>query len=464
MSDDFDPIERWLGTDVELMPPPPGSFERIHRRAKRRKTIVAMSAAAGAAVVIAAAAALPQLASSLFPGGGGPVKIGPQASSSHTPQRNRSPSTSPSTHGSPGHSPTSTPPTGSDLSISGSTVPAAPGIAPSSVTFVSPLVGAVIGVTTSSCPSPGGCVAVAATKDYGLTWRRVNPPPAGPPNGDSGVSQIRFLQSADGWAFGPELYASHDGGANWAKISLPGRVIDLATVGGSAYAVVARCTGTGAGYASGCSSFSLYWSPYNADSWQPVTGAAGKYPVVPGGLQLTRQNGYLIAGSALFTGIPGGGSPWHKVTISSRTVPPCLTPGGRGAATGESGVLGPGPSGAVFLVCQPPAGQQGTLYTSTDSGGTWQSGGQLSAAGTATSLAVAPGSGTIVLATSVGIYWSADARRWHQAVLTTRAPTGGFSFVGMTTQNEGVALAAPGKSKLIYITTDGGLSWHAGRI
>jgi photosystem II stability/assembly factor-like uncharacterized protein len=461
MSDHFDPIERWLGTDVELMPPPPGAFERIHHRARRRKTIVAMSAAAGAAVVIAAAAALPQLASSLFPGHGGPSRFRPPAaSSSHTPKRNHPPA-SPKPHSNPARPESSTPPAGSNLTISGSSVPATPGIAPSSVTFVSASVGAVIGVTTSSCP--GGCVAVAATPDYGQTWRQVSPPPAGPPNGDSGVSQIRFLQSTDGWAFGPELYATHDGGANWAKISLPGRVIDLATVGGSAFAVVARCEGLGAGYASGCSSFSLYWTPYNADSWQPVTGAAGKYPVVPGGLQLTSQNGYLLAGSALFTGSPGGG-PWHKVTISSGTVPSCLAGRGHSAASGEPGVLAPGPSGDLFLICQPPGGQRGILYTSTDSGSTWQSAGHVRVTGAVTSLAVAPGSGTIVLGTTEAIYYSADARHWQPATLASRAPAGGFGFVGMTTQLEGVAVAPSGKSKLIYITADGGQSWHAGRI
>src|SRR3984957_17765403 len=75
MSDYLDPIDNWLRTDVELLSPPGGTLERVHRRAKRRKTVVALSAAAGAAMLIAAAAAPPQLVSR--PGTGtSPAKIG----------------------------------------------------------------------------------------------------------------------------------------------------------------------------------------------------------------------------------------------------------------------------------------------------------------------------------------------------------------------------------------------------
>ncbi len=47
MSDPFDPIEDWLGANVELMPPAPGRFEVVHRRARRRKAAVATMTVAG---------------------------------------------------------------------------------------------------------------------------------------------------------------------------------------------------------------------------------------------------------------------------------------------------------------------------------------------------------------------------------------------------------------------------------
>lgn len=455
MSDPFDPIEGWLGTDVELLPPPPGAFDRIQRRARRRKTVVALTTAAGAAVAIAAAAALPQLFSALQPGnGGGPANIG-SASHSSSPRPGHHRSTSPA----PGHGPTTRPcvsrPTGSKQSISNSSQRPVPGIEPSSVTFVNDGVGAVIGAATAS-----GCEAVAATSDYGRTWSKVDAPPAGPPNGDSGVSQIRFLEASNGWAYGPGLFVTHDGGATWVKATgVQGRVIDLATVGGSAYAVVASCTGTGSAYASGCTSFALYSSPFDASDFQPVAGASGQGQEVPGGLQLTNKgNGYLLAGDVLFSGVPDGSSPWQAITIGG-TIPACLAAKGHSAAPGESGLIAPAGPNVVYLLCQPAGGGGGSLYTSADAGLTWQLAGHVNARGTGTSLAVAPASGTLLLATSAGIYYSADTRHWHPARLSGQAPIGGFGYIGMTTQMKGVAVpAVPGP--VIYVTTDGGLTWH----
>jgi hypothetical protein len=39
MTDRRDPIEAWLSADVDLMSPPPGTFERVHRRARHRKAV-----------------------------------------------------------------------------------------------------------------------------------------------------------------------------------------------------------------------------------------------------------------------------------------------------------------------------------------------------------------------------------------------------------------------------------------
>lgn len=456
MSDGFDPIENWLGTDIELLPAPAGTFESIHRRARRRKTVVAMSTAAGVAVVIAAAATLPQFVSALLPNhGGGPAKIQQSTSSSlaHGRHGHHHRSSTPKPH--------EASPRRSNVAITGSTQPPTPGIAPSSVTFVSAgAVGAVIGQTRSGCPS--GCEAVAATANYGRSWTKADAPPAGPPDGDSGVSQIRFLEPRNGWAYGPGLYVTHNGGATWAKASgVRGRVIDLATVNGSAYAVAASCTGSGSDYASGCTNFTLYTSPYYSDSFQPVAGASGKGEVQPGGLQLTNGSGYLLAGQVLFTGSPNGG-PWQAITTGRGTVPACLAAKGHKVAPGESGLLAPAAGRTVYLFCQGPGGS--VLYTSADAGATWQLSGPVRSQGTGTSLAVAPGSGTLILATTAGIYYAPDARNWHQASLPGQVPAGGFSFIGMTTQQSGVAVAADPTSKQLYVTSDGGLTWQARRI
>src|ERR1700722_8847937 len=206
MSDYLDPIDDWLRTDVELLSPPGGTFERVHRRAKRRKTVVAMTAAAGAAVLIAAASALPQFVS--LPGTGtSPAKIGSSGKpTAHPSKRHHSPKDRvPKSSGS-AKAPAS------DLSLlNGGNFPAPAGFAPTSITFVGDESGVVIGQTTTSCPARHTCTAIAGTLNYGRSWSWIGAPPAGAPDGDSGVSQVRFHDDDNGWAFGPALYATHDG-------------------------------------------------------------------------------------------------------------------------------------------------------------------------------------------------------------------------------------------------------------
>src|SRR5579863_6951906 len=180
MSDPFDPIENWLGSDVELMPPPAGQFERVHRRARRRKAAVAAMTAAGAAVVIAAAVTVPQLAASFLPDhGGGPDQVRRPTVSSGTPKPSpkRSVTTHPAPHRSKGPKSSSTPAGSGGLSILSSSAAPAARFEPTSITFVNDAVGAVLGQTTAGCQA-GLCSTMAGTSDYGQTWTKVDAPPA----------------------------------------------------------------------------------------------------------------------------------------------------------------------------------------------------------------------------------------------------------------------------------------------
>jgi len=56
-----------------------------------------------------------------------------------------------------------------------------------------------------------------------------------------GVRQVRFADADNGWAFGPDLWATHDGGAHWGRTRLPGvengaAVSDLAAAAGAVHA------------------------------------------------------------------------------------------------------------------------------------------------------------------------------------------------------------------------------------
>jgi Uncharacterized protein related to plant photosystem II stability/assembly factor len=114
---------------------------------------------------------------------------------------------------------------------------------PTSVTFVGPRTGWVIGqaLTPGHCASQF-CTSVARTDDAGKTWAGVPAPMAGPADGASGLSQIRFLDLKNGWAYGPQLDATHTAGQTWAQVDTGGlRVTALETVGDRVFAVWASC-------------------------------------------------------------------------------------------------------------------------------------------------------------------------------------------------------------------------------
>jgi hypothetical protein len=455
MTNPRDPIEQWLSRDIELLPPPQGTFQRARRRARQRKALQAVTVAAGVAVLVAAGAALPRLASNLAPGGG-PAKI-PADSRSHatsSPSKpaSRTPHPSASRHLRP-------------LSSAGSGQRPPAGFRPSSVTFIQQgTLGAVIGQSGSSC-GQAPCTVIAGTRNYGRLWTEIGAPPAGPPAGSSGVNQVRFANPRDGWAYGPQLYATHSGGAHWSRVTkVGGRVIDLSTVSGHVFAVAASgCTGTGAKYQAGCTSFTLYEAATTGNGWQQVTGGPGQ--VTPGALQLTPAYGYLLAGAHLYSGPLSGG--WAPVVASpaSAVKPSCL------AAAGAPGVIAPTPDsspngGTLYLVCGIAPGQRRAIYASGDGGRSWRAIGSrgLPSSTTATSLAVAPArSPMLVLATSSGIYYSADARTWRRATVAGQV-TGGFAFVGMTTTTNGVAVPVNSGLHEVFITRDGGRSWRSSLI
>ncbi len=121
-----------------------------------------------------------------------------------------------------------------------------PNFQPYSVTWDSLSTGWVIG----PAGTPGHC-ANAATPTSARRSRApttaarpgsgLPAPDTGGPDGATGVSGIRFLDGANGWAFGPELWATDDGGKTWTQVDTGGqRVTDLETAGDRAYALFAQ--------------------------------------------------------------------------------------------------------------------------------------------------------------------------------------------------------------------------------
>ncbi|HET7244511.1 MAG TPA: hypothetical protein VFJ07_06710, partial [Streptosporangiaceae bacterium] len=437
MDEPRDDIDTWLETRVTPLQPHPGTFEQIRKRARRRKAGRAALTAAGAVVVLAGAITVPRLILN------GPVGSTPIAQTGPTTpaQRSSTGPGKPTGTGTPGPTDRSATPTPT------APPPVPPNFAASSVTFVSTTTGWVIGQagTPGQCGPPKAydCTSVAITNDGGSTWHGSHAPVTGAPNGATGAGQIRSLDGVSAWAFGPQLYATHDGGQTWAHIPTDGmRVTGLETVNGIVYAVWARCAGTGADFAADCTSFSLYSSPAGHDDWSPVPGATGLQASggAPGSAQLvlTGTTGYLMApGGQLFSGPVTRPARWRTVTTAAG-IPvalPCAPGAGETGGHPLQAMLASTGPGLVLLCADQASGsrQAKTLYYSADGGRTWSTAGPAPARGIAMSLSGTP-TGPVLVATSGGIDFSTNAPgasgalAWRTARGATAA--GGYSYVG----------------------------------
>jgi hypothetical protein len=471
-----DEIDSWLGHEVEPLAPPPGTFSLVRRRARRRKLNQGLLAAAGAVVVISGAVLIPTLGSGLLSGHSNPppaVAV-PPAPSSAAPQPTTS---SPATPASPSPS---QPPIGTGLSNTSSGTDPPGNFQPTSITMVGGAVGAVIGQagTPGHCGPPvaDDCTSLAGTSTYGRSWYGVSAPITGIPRGPVGVSQLRFLNLDDGWAFGPALWETSDGGRHWSAVPTFGlRVVGLEAGGSHAFVLLASCQGDGLAYASDCSTFSLYSLAQGAAALQPVTlrfppglaggglGTAGRaasasLAIRGNGADVERGTGYLLTPTGdILSGSVGGGA-W---TYTGKA--PCAA----GAAAYSGAPLGAQLTtggGDLLLNCATVSGSGGSaqpkqLWKSPD-GAHWSKVSQPPAAGRARSLA-ATSAGQVVLATTVGIDYSPDGITWRRAMFTAGSPPGGFSYVGMTSATQGVALPVNAKLGEVFVTRDSGQTWSA---
>jgi hypothetical protein len=455
-----DPLDSWLGQQVQPLPPPPGTFELISRRARRRKVRkLAVTVVSAAAVVAAAVIATPPLLSLN-------VKTTPVAGSAAGSQSSPAVSGGPQPNGSATRY---TPkPASSPAVPSPAYGPVPPNFQPVSVTFVSAASAWVIGQagTPGTCANktnPDICTSIAYTSDAGKTWHGGPAPATTGPGGAQGVSGIRFLDGTSGWAFGPELWATHDAGHTWTQVDTHGaRVTDLETAGDRAFALWATCSGgASTGFAANCTSYTLMTTTASSDNWTPAgsatTGLSDGGAATSAALALTSGTGYLLGpDGTLYSGPLDGG--WQKAGLTG-----CHPGAAQSNGLPSGAFLAPVNSGIVDVACEVAGVFQ--VYTSPDGGSAWvpQSSTAWPAAASpsgVTSLSAAPG-GTLVLAAASGIYvLPAGAAQWQRASVAS-APAGGFSYVGMTTNEQGVALPANASLHEIWMTFDGGQTWAA---
>jgi hypothetical protein len=492
-----DPLDRWLNQQVRPLPPPPGTFELITRRARRRKIRKTMVTAVSAAAVAAAVAVAVPVGLSLHlttPS----TSAGLAAGSSRPAQSSQS---TLGTASAKAMAPTASSTSGRPTASKAASGYLPPDFVPVSVTWNSLSSGWILGPagTPGQCDNadPDICTSIAHTADGGQTWQGLPAPDTISPGDVTGVTGLRFLDSTYGWAFGPELWATDDGGEHWHKVNTGGSsVTDLETSNGRAYALFGDCSdpvGTTGAIDANCSSYTLMTAAAGSDSWTQVSG-------VPAGLTTgtsslgsalimlaaptgtTQATGYLAAPDGTLYAGPLDGSAWQKVGTL-----PCRP--GAAANTGLPAQLmlasaGTSSAGAVrlALVCAEPNAGDTVAYLSDDGGASWS---KQTAAGsdgisnigtpesltatsdgtlilatepinTSSSLAIAPGT-----ASSGGIYYlTLGASQWQDASLSEASPeSDSFSYVGMTSPLQGVAIGGD-NPHAIWMTFDGGKTWQ----
>jgi photosystem II stability/assembly factor-like uncharacterized protein len=310
--------------------------------------------------------------------------------------------------------------------------------APQSFTAISELTWWLLGAGTGPCPSAvkAPCGSIIQTTNGGRAFTAIRAPAASlvtAESGTSGYSEVRFADANNGFAYGPNLYVTHNGGASWHQVDIGGTVTDLAISGGQVFATVEPTTGSG----------KLMHAPVSSDAWSAV-GAAGD---VSGGLWV--QGSDLIVQSGTGTGIG------TNVLVS-----------GDG---GQSFTAHPAPSPGLpclFAAPTPPV-VWARCATGMDSG-VWRSsdGGANFTAVVSTGLSLpnsapfaAASSSTAVVGYQQLYRTTNDGSTWNQT-----GPTGiRWAYLGFTDATHGVALGFAGQNatdERLYYTTDAGQTYH----
>ena len=178
------------------------------------------------------------------------------------------------------------------------------------------------------------------------------------------VSDIRFGDANDGWAFGPSLYATTDAGTTWTAVTqIPGDVVDLVAANNKVWAVVDLATSGSSASPSATQQYAIYSSSYGkgAQTWSRVA-----LPIALGAIEpsIVDQDGTV---TVLAAGPLRSGDLDHVlVALKGGTftdhVGPCSQDLGGSLSNSATG---------IWSLC--PTGSMAGAAVSTDRGATWTS-------------------------------------------------------------------------------------------
>lgn len=315
-------------------------------------------------------------------------------------------------------------------SVQGSVLGAAHSFDPESFTAIGEFTWWLLG--TRDC-DVGLCVGVARTEDGGRSFSWI----AAPTTDTRAVDQLRFANAQDGYAFGPELWSTHSGGADWRRVHMGGTVISLAASGPYVYALVAPEHGPGR----------LLRSPVGVDRFRQVASTGDAF------------SGLWVQGGSVLVGAQAGPKGENRLLISRDY-------GARFRAyEAPRGVIcnfEEAPGGVIWEPCV--TGMLSGVWRSTDGGESYAvaTGGFRSRRRPFSSAAVFAAAGSQVAVMGYRqLYRTADGGRSYLRVPTPKGVQN-WTYLGFTDATHGVALGRFGGGGVgrLYYTIDAGASYH----
>jgi hypothetical protein len=313
-----------------------------------------------------------------------------------------------------------------------------------SMTFVSASDGWVLGTTKTCAHAP--CTSVLRTTTGGRSWVGIPAPKfkLARFSSQAGLVRLRFADSLDGFAYGSQLWVTHNGGSSWYRVrALPSYITDLEASAGKVYAV-SRNSRSGRQ--------TVYSSPAGTDSWRRVAGL----PVIRGfsglgTITLHGTAGWIILGGRVYA--TQNGSSWVKEPFRC---PTHFSIDSVGAYSTHQ----------ITVLCSGLAGLGNTqkiVYASSNGGATFTKRGTPPSGGDGGLLAQPTLRHVFVASWSAAtfVYKSTNGgRTWHQNLFLPDAGLGWNDF-GFTTATQGVGVEGnPTLGSHLWITYNSGHTWH----
>ena len=325
--------------------------------------------------------------------------------------------------------------------------------------WVSPSRGWVMGVAPAGA---GQEVSVVATRDGGATWSGLGAvgAPLAPP-GEPGVTDLAFADRRHGWAYGPSLRSTEDGGRTWRAAPLPGggrQVLALAAGPRATYLVTSTCV---LGDPASCTDAPRLWrrAPAAPGGWSPVPvtlpdGALSATLAVHG------ATAYLVVAQP--PGLPDA----FLATTDGRRWEPAVSPCDDAGDDALADVAPTSPTD-VALLCVGGAGfsrASKRVFTSTDNAATWAPAGATPDWGILSDLAATPGGTLAVASVSSGSWlYRSDGDGVWATVVEEGDGGAGWNDLTFTDGRTGWVVYAPAAgfpgTGTLMTTTDGGHTW-----